>query len=166
MKSVNIFKVFTTVKQLSVNGGQFMKKVNYYLVSADILPEVYSKVIKAKSLLSSGEAASASQAAKMAGISRSAYYKYKDAIFEYNGDDSDDTATISAKLRDSAGVLSALMNELYKAGANVLSVNQSVPVNSYADVSVTIRIAEMNISVDKMIESIKTLDGVCSVRLI
>lgn len=166
MKSVNIFKVFTTVKQLSVSGGHFMKKVNYYLVSADILPEVYSKVIKAKSLLSSGEAASASQAAKMAGISRSAYYKYKDAIFEYNGDDSDDTATISAKLRDSAGILSALMSELYKAGANVLSVNQSVPVNSYADVSVTIRIAEMNISVDKMIEAIKTLDGVSSVRLI
>ncbi len=53
---------------------------------------------------------------KMADISRSAYYKYKDAIFEYHGDDSNDTATINAKLLDNAGVLSSLMAELYKAG--------------------------------------------------
>lgn len=40
-------------------------------------------------------------------------------FFEYHGDDSSDTATINAKLMDNAGVLSSLMNELYKAGANV-----------------------------------------------
>lgn len=143
-----------------------MKKNNYYLVNADILPEVYTKVINAKSLLSSGAAKSSSEAARMAGISRSAYYKYKDAIFEYNDNKSDDTVTINAKLRDNAGVLSSLMSELYKAGANVLSVNQSVPVNSVADVSVTVRIAEMNISVEEMIKTIKATDGVSSVSLL
>lgn len=143
-----------------------MKKNNYYLINADILPEIYSKVIKAKSLLSSGAAKSSSEAARMAGISRSAYYKYKDAIFEYNDNESDDTVTINAKLRDNAGVLSSLMSELYKAGANVLSVNQSVPVNSVADVSVTVRIAEMNIGVEEMIKTIKATDGVSSVSLL
>lgn len=142
-----------------------MKNVNYYLVNADILPDIYSKVIAAKNYLASGEADSASMAAKMAGLSRSTYYKYKDAIFEYNGDGSDETATISAKLRDNAGVLSALMNEIYKAGANVLSVNQSVPVNSVADVSVTIRVTEMVISLDDLVKNVKNVNGVNAVRL-
>ena len=142
-----------------------MEKVKYYLVNASILPEVYSKVIDAKNYLAAGDAKSASQAAKMAGISRSAYYKYKDAIFEYNGEDSDETVTISAKLKDNAGVLSALMNELYTAGANVLSVNQSVPVNSVADVSVTVRVTEIVVSLAQLIENIKSLNGVNSVKL-
>jgi chorismate mutase len=142
-----------------------MKKVKYYLVNADILPEVYSKVVEAKGYIASGEAHSASQAAKMAGLSRSTYYKYKDEIFEYNGEDSDDTVTINAKLKDNAGVLSSLMAELYKAGANVLSVNQSVPVNSVADVSVTVRVAEMSISLDELIENVKMVNGVNAVKL-
>ncbi len=142
-----------------------MEKVNFYLINSNIMPDIYKKVIKAKSLLASGEAKNVAQASKMAGVSRSAYYKYKDAIFEYHGDDSSDTATINAKLNDNAGVLSSLMNELYKAGANVLSVNQSVPIHSVADVSVTVRIAEMTISKDELLKSVKEIDGVNSVVL-
>ena len=142
-----------------------MGKVNYYLVNSSILPPVYSKVVEAKNYLASGEAASASQAAKMAGISRSAYYKYKDAIFEYSGDSNDETVTINAKLRDNAGVLSALMSELYKAGANVLSVSQSVPIHSVADVSVTVRATEMTVSSQALLENIKKIQGVNSANL-
>ncbi len=142
-----------------------MDKINFCLINSSIMPDVYKKVIKAKRLLASGEAKSASQATKMAGISRSAYYKYKDAIFEYHGDDSSDTATINAKLKDNAGVLSSLMSELYKAGANVLSVNQSVPVDSVADVSVTIQVTEMTSSKDELLKLIKQIDGVNSVVL-
>ena len=142
-----------------------MDKIKYYLVNSAILPEVYSKVIEAKNYIATGEADSTSQAIKMAGISRSAYYKYKDAIFEYNSEQSDETVTINAKLKDNAGVLSALMSELYRAGANILSINQSVPVNSVADVSVTIRATEMTISQDKLIENLKSINGVNSVKL-
>lgn len=142
-----------------------MEKIKYYLVNSAILPEVYSKVIEAKNYIATGEADSTSQAIKMAGISRSAYYKYKDAIFEYNSEQSDETVTINAKLKDNAGVLSALMSELYRAGANILSINQSVPVNSVADVSVTIRATEMTITQDKLIENLKSINGVNSVKL-
>lgn len=142
-----------------------MGKVNYLLVDSSILPEVYSKVIKAKKLIASGEASNASQAAKMAGISRSAYYKYKDKIFEYNAQ-TEDTATVNAKLLDNAGVLSSVMNELYLAGANVLSVNQSIPVNGIADVSITVRISNPDTSNDELIEKIKNVGGVKSAELV
>ena len=137
---------------------------NYVLVNIDILPEVYSKVIIAKKLLATGEASSASQAAKMAGISRSAYYKYKDQIFEY-ANNGDDVLTIMAKLIDNAGVLSSVMNELYKQGANILSVNQSNPVNSVADVSITIRVHQDNNSIDELLDNIKMISGVKSAKI-
>lgn len=142
-----------------------MGKVNYLLIDESILPEVYAKVIKAKNLIATGEATSASSAAKMAGISRSAYYKYKDKIFEY-ASDTEDTATLNAKLLDNAGVLSSVMNELYIAGANVLSVNQSIPVNNVADVSITVRMSNTNTSNDDLIDKIKKVSGVKSAELV
>lgn len=134
------------------------------LIDSSILPDVYLKVIKAKNLLASGEAISTSQAAKMAGISRSAYYKYKDKVFEYS-EQGEDTMTVNAKLIDNAGVLSSVMTELYQNGANVLSVNQSVPVNSVADVTITVRIADADTSKDDLLEKIRSINGVKSVSI-
>ena len=141
-----------------------MNKVNYFLVDSSILASVYSGVIAAKNLLASGEAASVSQAVKMAGISRSAYYKYKDKIFEYS-EQGEDTATINAKLIDNAGVLSSVMSELYLLGANVLSVNQSIPVNNVADVSITVSIANTSITDGELVEKIQNVSGVKSVSI-
>lgn len=142
-----------------------MGKVNYLLVDMSILPSVYTKVIEAKGYLASGEASSASQAAKMAGISRSAYYKYKDKIFEYS-EQGDDVTTINAKLVDNAGVLSAVISELYKLGANILSVNQSIPVNNIADVSITVSILDAQVDSDKLLELISKVGGVKSAEIV
>ena len=138
-----------------------MGKVNYLLLDMSVLPEVYVKVIEAKGYLQSGEAANASQAIKMPGISCSAYYKYKDKIFEYS-EQGDDVTTINAKLQDNAGVLSSVMNELYLAGANILAVNQSIPVNNIADVSITVSFAQSGHMTDELLEKIKSVGGVKS----
>lgn len=142
-----------------------MGKVKYLLVDMSILPEIYAKVVEANGYLQSGEATSASQAAKMAGISRSAYYKYKDKIFEYN-EQGDDVTAINAKLIDNAGVLSSVMNELYLAGANILAVNQSIPVNNIADVSITVRLSQTDVSTEDLISKIKNIGGVKSAELV
>lgn len=142
-----------------------MGKVKYLLVDMSILPEIYAKVVEANGFLQSGEATSASQAAKMAGISRSAYYKYKDKIFEYN-EQGDDVTAINAKLIDNAGVLSSVMNELYLAGANILAVNQGIPVNNIADVSITVRLTQSDVSTKDLILKIKNIGGVKSAEIV
>lgn len=142
-----------------------MGKVKYLLVDMSILPEIYAKVVEANGYLQSGEATSASQAAKMAGISRSAYYKYKDKIFEYN-EQGDDVTAINAKLIDNAGVLSSVMNELYLAGANILAVNQSIPVNNIADVSITVRLSQTDVSTEDLMSKIKNIGGVKSAEIV
>ncbi len=137
----------------------------YYLVDSSILPEVYTKVISAKNLLISQKAKSVSEAVRMAGISRSAYYKYKDCIFEYNTQ-GEETATINAELEDSAGVLSSVVSELYLFGANILSVNQSQPVNAVANVSITVRLPENESKNEEIIRKISNLNGVKSASII
>ena len=52
----------------------------YYLIDAKVMPSIFHKVLKAKRLLESGNCRTASEAADMALLSRSAFYKYKDAI--------------------------------------------------------------------------------------
>ena len=52
----------------------------YFIVEADAMPEVFRKVAQAKSLLETGEETTVNAAARAVGISRSAFYKYKDAV--------------------------------------------------------------------------------------
>ena len=134
-------------------------------MNQELLPDVYARVIAAKSLLASGEAANASQAAKMAGISRSAYYKYKDGVFEYDPQNGGVVLTLSLRLMDTKGVLSAVTAELYRLGANVLSINQNVPKNGVADVLLAVYTAEMSVDVDSLIECLKDINGVRAVDM-
>lgn len=143
-----------------------MSKAGYVLVDATILPQVYRKVLTAKKFLATGKAASVKEAAELAGISRSAYYKYKDAIFEYGTSASDEVATVKARLQDSAGVLSGFIAALYQVGANVLSVNQSVPQDGAADVTVTVRIAGMTVEPARLPMLLEQLDGVVGAAFI
>lgn len=47
----------------------------------------------------------------------------------------------------------------------MLSVSQSVPVNSVADISVTVRVTEMSVPIEKLIENIKLITGVNAVSI-
>lgn len=60
-----------------------MNNTSYLLIDESVLPEVYQKVVRVNQLLETGEASNTSEAVKLAGISRSVYYKYKNAVFPY-----------------------------------------------------------------------------------
>ena len=137
----------------------------YMLINSKVLPPVFKGVIEAKELLATGKAPNASKAASMAGISRSAFYKYKDYVLKYeNG--SRNEATLNAVLSDRAGVLSAMTAVLYSCGANILTVKQDNPVNGTAAVSITIRTDNTNISVSDLTERLKSVNGIISIKAI
>lgn len=109
------------------------------LVDAGVLPEVFGKVLEAKEHLQSGRAATAAEAARMAGISRSAFYKYKDAVFPYDAERSGSILTLHLILRDRPGVLSSVLSSFAAAGVNILTVNQNIPAGGVASVSISAR---------------------------
>ena len=110
------------------------------LVDSSVLPEVFLRVVEAKRMLAVGQVRSLSEAAKAAGISRSALYKYKDCVFVHNEALDDQVITLSARLEDRPGVLSGLLNSLSEQQGNILTVNQNIPVDGVAAVSVSARL--------------------------
>lgn len=140
-----------------------MKETNLLLVKADVLPEVFSKVVEAKYLLLSKKAKSASEAARMCGISRSAFYKYKDSVFRYTEQNLESIVNLSAVLEDKAGMLSEFILTLRKMGANILTINQGMPSSGVASVTVSYR-GSTDFGVDKILNELSEIDGVVSVQ--
>ena len=130
------------------------------LVDADALPEVFARVVDAKRFLATGEAATAAEASRLAGISRSAFYKYKDAVFPYDEKRSGRILTVHMVLRDRPGGLSAVLSAFADAGANILTVNQNIPAGNVASVSVSARTDRLQMPVDAFIGVLRQLNGV------
>ena len=139
---------------------------NLLLVRADVLPEVFSKVLAAKQLLQDGVAKSTAEATKQVGLSRSAFYKYRDTVFAYNQRQDGQILTLHFVLNDKTGVLSALLTAFSDAGANILTVNQNIPTGGAATVSVSARVDALNCPVNLLIERLMALDGVIRVEQI
>ena len=134
------------------------------IVEADLLPEVLLKVIEAKKLLSQGKAKNSSEAARMAGISRSAYYKYKDGIAVYDEEQERRLVTYYLTLMDVPGVLSNVLAELSKYGANVLTINQNIPVDGAAPVTISFATRGLRTDEHSLREALRAIDGVINCR--
>ena len=134
------------------------------LVKSEALPAVFKNVLIVKEMLARGEAASISEAIKKAGVSRSAYYKYKDCVFSYSGENDGSTMWLNIVLSNNAGKLSNLTAFLYKVGANILTVNQSLPVDGTAAVSIMFKTDNLTVELSKLPQMIKSIDGVISVK--
>lgn len=126
---------------------------HFLLVEADILPEVFGKVLKAKQLLALGRARNVSAAVKQVGLSRSAFYKYKDSIFD--SDSGREQITLSTLLRDETGALQQLLTCISDSGASVVTINQSTPENATAKVSVAVRTGDMRISLEQLLDNLQ-----------
>ncbi|MFV0350891.1 MAG: amino acid-binding protein [Oscillospiraceae bacterium] len=140
-----------------------MSKKQFLLVEASILPDVYLRVLRAKEMLAAGQARNVSQAAKMADVSRSAFYKYKDSVFR--SDTARETVTITAKLLDETGALQSLLSSLSAAGADVVTINQSIPENGTASVAVTLRTGALTLPEDELVANLAEQRTVVSVSV-
>ena len=114
------------------------------LVDIGVLPEVFGKVLKAKQLLAIGAVKNISEAVDTVGISRSAFYKYKDSIFPFYEKKKEMLVTLSALLKNEPGVLSAMMNCFAEFECNVLTINQNIPSNGVALVTVSLETTNMS----------------------
>lgn len=136
------------------------KNSTYLLVDASVLPEVFSKVIEVKKILSKGKIKAVNEAVREAGISRSAYYKYKDFVFPFYETSRGRVITLFFVVEDFSGILSSIINKIAQAKANIITINQNVPINGLADVTISVETAGMTVEIKEMMESIGTIDGV------
>lgn len=126
-----------------------MGERRFLLVDSSALPDVFLKVLQAKELLASGSVSNISTAARQAGISRSAFYKYKDYVF--GAETGREAITVIATLLDKTGALQSLLSGISAAGASVVTITQSRPENGTAQVEVTVRTGTMQMTVEEML---------------
>lgn len=138
----------------------------YYIIDASVLPDIYAKVIKAKELLETGEVKTINDAVREVGISRSAFYKYKDCVFKYFDHRRYRILTLSMILYHVPGVLSQLLNRVASYGGNILTINQNIPVHQKANVTITIDISKMEGEIKTFIDDLKEIEGVENLEII
>lgn len=138
----------------------------FYAVREDLLPEAIVKTLQIKSILSSGEAASINEAVEKVNLSRSAYYKYKDGVYALAEIAKEHIITVGMDLMHRSGVLSQVLSMIASQEGNVLTINQSIPLQGYANVVLTVDVSRLSVSEQQCVASLKQLDGVRHVKII
>ena len=143
-----------------------MNKPKYYIVEESALPQVFVKVAEAKRLLSTGEAATVNEATRMTDISRSAFYKYRDAVLPFQNMMTGRIITFQILLHDVPGVLSGLLQNFANEKVNILTINSTIPTNGAALVTITAETMEMNMTLEELIQNLSETKGVVKAEVV
>jgi chorismate mutase len=139
---------------------------NFYIVDKSVLPEIFLKVMDVKNLLESRREKTVQDAVNKVGISRSAFYKYRDAIFPLYENTRGKTVTLSFNLDDTKGVLSNVLNDIASFEGNILTINQNIPTNGIANVTITIETDAMTEDLRALMDRLERREGVQSLKII
>ena len=143
-----------------------MNKPKYYIVEESALPQVFVKVAEAKRLLSTGEAATVNEATRMTDISRSAFYKYRDAVLPFQNMMTGRIITFQLLLHDEVGLLSELLDVFADAKANIITINSIVPTNGTAVVTVSAETMDINITLEELLHQLASFRGVVKAEVL
>ncbi|WP_027340810.1 ACT domain-containing protein [Halonatronum saccharophilum] len=138
----------------------------FYIVGESILSEAMKKTVEVKNLLKSGQERQVKEAVKRVGLSRSAFYKYKDSIFPFNEEEKKELVTLSLLVVDRAGILSEILSTIANHRVSVLTINQDIPLDQVAHITVTIKVDKMSIPLEELLEQMKKIKGIRRVKVI
>ena len=135
---------------------------NLIIVEASALPAIFLKVLEAKRLLATGQQRTIQDACRRLGISRSAFYKYKDLVFAFYENTRGRTVTFAMNLEDRPGLLSEVLDRVAASDSNVLTINQTIPLGGVANVTITVETGGNG----QFFEEIQQLPGVLSLKIL
>ena len=138
----------------------------YYIVEASALPEIFLKVAEAKRLLQTGEVSTVNDATRLTGISRSAFYKYRDSVLPFQNMMAGRIITFQILLQDKQGLLSILLAILAEHGANIQTINSIIPSNSCALLTISAETLDVQISLEELLQMLADTPGVIKAEII
>ena len=138
----------------------------YYIVEASALPEVFLKVAEAKRLLQTGEASTINDATRITGISRSAFYKYRDSVLPFQNMMTGRIITFQFMLQDEKGLLSELLSIFAEHRANIQTINSIVPTNGCALVTISAETIDLTIPLEDLLQQVSQLPGVIKAEVL
>ncbi|ABR33475.1 chorismate mutase [Clostridium beijerinckii] len=143
-----------------------MMSGDYLVIDKRVLPDVYEKVLFAKKLLKDGKVKEITEAVKIAGISRSVYYKYRDFVFDFAETSEGRKVTYNIIFKNEKGLLSNISNYITEKGGDILTINQGIPLNGYANLSITIDLSTVDGDIKTLTEGLLNIRNVEKVEFI
>jgi len=139
----------------------------FYLIREDVLPESVIKTLQIKDALKENPELSIYEAVREFGLSRSAFYKYKDTIFPLD-EKVEETKefTIILYVHDKVGMLAQVLNTISQIHMSVLTIHQSIPMEDKATITLSINSAGSPTSIEDVIFELRNLDNVYKVEII
>ena len=141
-------------------------KPQYYIVEASALPEIFLKVAETKRLLSTGEASTVNEATRITNISRSAFYKYRDAVLPFQNMMTGRIITFQFLLHDEPGLLSEILGVFATCKANIITINSIVPTNGTAVVTISAETMDLTISLEELLDMLSCIHGVLKAEVL
>ena len=138
----------------------------YYIVEASALPEVFLRVAEAKHLLQTGKANTVNDATRMTGISRSAFYKYRDTVRPFQNMMSGRIITFQFMLQDQKGLLSALLSIFAEHMVNIQTINSIIPSNGCALLTISAETIDLEISLEELLLQTSQVPGVIKAEIL
>lgn len=138
----------------------------YYIIDKSVAPAIFEKVVTVKKLLQSGRCKTVNEATKEVEISRAVYYKYKDHISIFTEKNAQKIITINMLLMDEVGVLAKILHHFSGAGASILTINQNIPIDDIAPVSISLTTESLSVGLEDMLDFIRNIDGVLRVDVV
>lgn len=142
------------------------EKPQYYIVEASALPEIFLKVAETKRLLSTGEASTVNEATQLTGISRSAFYKYRDAVLPFQNMMTGRILTFQLLLHDEPGLLSSILEVFAETNANIITINSIVPTNGTAVVTISAETQDLTIPLEDLMTKLTETRGVLKAEVL
>jgi chorismate mutase len=138
----------------------------FFLVREDVLPEAMQKTLQAKEMIERGKVLSVWDAVHKVGLSRSAFYKYRDTVFPFHNVVKEKIITLFFHLEDRSGTLSELLQIVASSGCNVLTIHQTIPLQGKANVTLSLNTGDMHIDMNEFIHRLKSLEFVDKVEIL
>ncbi|MGM0874414.1 MAG: ACT domain-containing protein [Bacillota bacterium] len=143
-----------------------MKDGTFYLVREDILPEAMKKTLEVKKLIERGKVDSVAEAVQRVDMSRSAFYKYRDAVFPFHTMVKEKLITLFFHLEDRSGTLSQLLLVVANAGCNVLTIHQTIPIQGRANVTLSLSTNGMTEDINRLMAKLRRMEFVEKVEIL
>ncbi len=143
-----------------------MKNDTFFLVREDLLPEAMKKTLEVKKLIERGKVDSVAEAVQRVDMSRSAFYKYRDAVFPFHTMVKEKLITLFFHLEDRSGTLSELLSVVATAGCNVLTIHQTIPIQGRANVTLSLNTNGMNEDINRLMARFRSLEFVEKVEIL
>ena len=138
----------------------------YFIVEATALPEVFLKVAEAKHLLATGQVSTVNEATKLTGISRSAFYKYRDSLLPFQNMSSGRIVTFQLLIHDKPGTLQSILSIFTDCHSNIMTINSIVPTDGCAVVTISAETLHINIELEDFLLSLRNTAGVIKAEIL